>query len=47
MLEGDVFHAESSQAKMASGIPLTDDDRAGWLKELGQQLAISINMALY
>lgn len=39
MLEGDVFHPAANQAKMASGIPLTDDDRAGWLKELGQQLA--------
>ncbi len=41
MLEGDVFHAESSQAKMASGIALTDADRAGWLQELGQQLAVN------
>lgn len=39
MLEGDVFHAAASQAKMANGIPLTDADRAGWLQELGQQLA--------
>jgi gluconokinase len=39
MLEGDVFHSETSQAKMANGIPLTDTDRAGWLAELGQLLA--------
>lgn len=41
MLEGDVFHSAASQAKMANGIPLTDADRAGWLNELGQQLADS------
>jgi gluconokinase len=41
MLEGDVFHSEASQAKMANGIALTDADRAGWLEELGQQLASS------
>lgn len=39
MLEGDVFHSEASQTKMANGIPLTDTDRAGWLAELGQLLA--------
>lgn len=39
MLEGDVFHSAANQAKMANGIPLTDADRAGWLAELGQQLA--------
>ena len=41
MLEGDVFHSETSQTKMANGIALTDTDRAGWLQELGQQLATS------
>jgi gluconokinase len=39
MLEGDVYHSAASQAKMANGNPLTDADRAGWLQELGQQLA--------
>ena len=39
MLEGDAFHSEANQSKMASGIPLTDIDRAGWLAELGQRLA--------
>ena len=41
MLEGDVFHPASNQAKMAKGIALTDADRAGWLEDLGQQLANS------
>ena len=39
MLEGDAFHADSSQSKMSQGIPLTDDDRAGWLATLGYELA--------
>ena len=39
MLEGDAFHSEANQSKMASGIPLTDADRAGWLAELGTLLA--------
>ncbi|MGC3995057.1 MAG: gluconokinase [Propionicimonas sp.] len=29
--EGDAFHPESNVAKMAAGIPLTDDDRWPWL----------------
>ena len=39
MLEGDAFHSEANQSKMASGIPLTDADRAGWLATLGEELA--------
>lgn len=39
MLEGDAFHAETSQAKMSQGTPLTDADRAGWLVTLGGELA--------
>ena len=39
MLEGDAFHADTSQAKMSQGIPLTDADRIGWLATLGNQLA--------
>ena len=39
MLEGDVFHPAASQAKMAQGTPLTDQDRAGWLVTLGAELA--------
>lgn len=30
-LEGDAFHPPASIAKMASGTPLTDEDRAAWL----------------
>lgn len=39
MLEGDSFHADASQAKMSQGIPLTDQDRMGWLATLGDELA--------
>ena len=30
-LDGDDFHPPANKAKMASGIPLTDEDRAPWL----------------
>lgn len=33
-LEGDDFHPEPSVAKMAAGVPLTDEDRAPWLERL-------------
>lgn len=39
MLEGDLFHPATNQAKMSQGIALSDADRAGWLADLGQQLA--------
>ncbi len=32
--EGDDFHTAGNVAKMAAGIPLTDEDRAGWLRAL-------------
>ena len=37
--EGDAHHAEESIRKMQAGIPLTDDDRSGWLDRLAQLLA--------
>ena len=30
-LDGDDFHPAANKAKMASGVPLTDEDRAPWL----------------
>ncbi|KAI5819763.1 P-loop containing nucleoside triphosphate hydrolase protein [Pyronema omphalodes] len=33
-IEGDDFHPQSNIDKMASGIPLTDDDRWSWLETL-------------
>lgn len=32
--DGDRFHSAENVAKMASGTPLTDEDRAGWLATL-------------
>jgi gluconokinase len=37
-VEGDDFHSASSKAKMATGTPLDDADRAGWLQTLVQQI---------
>ncbi|MDP9899358.1 gluconokinase [Variovorax ginsengisoli] len=39
LIEGDDFHPEANIAKMRAGTPLTDDDRAGWLARLGDELA--------
>lgn len=33
-VEGDDYHPLENVKRMASGIPLTDDDRAGWLRGL-------------
>ncbi|MDL5053510.1 gluconokinase [Oscillatoria laete-virens NRMC-F 0139] len=38
-VEGDAFHPEANVKKMSSGIPLTDDDRAGWLAALHGKIA--------
>ncbi|MBC7212974.1 MAG: gluconokinase, partial [Pseudomonas sp.] len=38
LIEGDAFHPAANIAKMSAGIPLDDDDRAGWLVLLGQAL---------
>jgi gluconokinase len=39
LIEGDAFHPPSNIAKMRQGLPLDDDDRAGWLARLAQELA--------
>jgi len=33
-VEGDDYHPLENVKRMAAGIPLTDDDRAGWLRAL-------------
>jgi len=38
-IEGDDLHSAANVAKMASGIPLTDDDRWPWLAAIGNALA--------
>jgi gluconokinase len=39
LVEGDDFHPKRNIHKMQQGIALTDDDRADWLRTLGEQLA--------
>ncbi len=36
--EGDEFHSKANVAKMASGLPLTDEDRWPWLQTIGEWL---------
>jgi carbohydrate kinase (thermoresistant glucokinase family) len=38
--DADDFHPETNVKKMESGIPLNDDDRKPWLKELARQIKI-------
>ncbi|MDB6078967.1 MAG: transferase [Akkermansiaceae bacterium] len=38
-LDADSFHPAANVAKMKAGIPLDDEDRAGWLDILGAELA--------
>jgi gluconokinase len=37
-VEGDEFHPSENVRRMALGIPLTDDDRAQWLRALAARL---------
>lgn len=37
-LEGDVLHPERNVARMAAGVPLSDEDREGWLQALAERL---------
>lgn len=39
LIEGDDFHPQANIRKMHSGTPLTDEDRAGWLARLGEEMA--------
>lgn len=38
LIEGDDFHPVANVRKMGAGIPLTDEDRQGWLGRLGQEI---------
>ena len=38
-LDADDFHPASNVAKMASGMPLTDEDRHPWLIAVGDEIA--------
>ena len=37
-IEGDTLHPPRNVALMASGTPLTDEDRAGWLDDIASRL---------
>ena len=36
--DADEFHSDASKAKMAAGIPLTDEDRAPWLAAIRAEM---------
>ena len=38
-VEGDELHPPDNVARMAAGVPLTDDDRSGWLLTIAARLA--------
>jgi len=40
-LEGDSLHPKSNVDKMASGIPLQDEDRWPWLDKIGERMAVA------
>ncbi|MDQ0730436.1 gluconokinase [Arthrobacter sp. B1I2] len=40
-VDGDTLHPEANVKKMASGVPLTDDDRWPWLHLVGTKLSTS------
>jgi len=42
LIEGDAFHPAENIKKMSAGTPLNDDDRAGWLVRLGQELQATV-----
>ncbi|MCG8294743.1 MULTISPECIES: gluconokinase [Pseudomonas] len=42
LIEGDAFHPAENIRKMSAGIPLDDNDRAGWLVRLGEELQATI-----
>jgi carbohydrate kinase (thermoresistant glucokinase family) len=40
-LEGDRYHPAANVAKMSAGIPLDDEDRAGWLHVLADEIRLA------
>src|ERR1700761_2834233 len=40
--DADSFHSEANRAKMAAGIPLTDEDRLPWLRAIGDAIRNNI-----
>jgi gluconokinase len=46
LVEGDEFHPARNIEKMRHGLPLDDQDRAGWLDRLGRELMAHPNGAV-
>jgi gluconokinase len=42
LIEGDAFHPPANIKKMSEGHPLDDQDRAGWLIKLGEEMAAAL-----
>ncbi len=42
LIEGDAFHPQANIDKMSAGTPLDDNDRAGWLTRLGEEMAAAL-----
>ncbi|MBW8899078.1 MAG: gluconokinase, partial [Massilia sp.] len=40
-VEGDAFHPAANVEKMKAGLALDDEDRAGWLRALRDEIAIA------
>jgi len=40
-LEGDAYHPADNVSKMSAGIPLDDEDRAGWLDALASEIGMA------
>lgn len=40
-VEGDDYHPPENVARMAAGIPLTDDDRLPWLRSLAERIRVA------
>jgi len=40
--DADTFHSQANIAKMSAGIPLTDADRAPWLRAVGHWMDVKI-----
>ncbi len=43
LIEGDAFHPQANIEKMSAGHPLNDEDRAGWLTRLGEEVAKAVS----
>ncbi|HXJ29859.1 MAG TPA: gluconokinase [Gemmatimonadales bacterium] len=44
-LEGDALHPPENVRRMAQGIPLSDDDRRGWLRAIADQISEARRMS--